>query len=296
MPPQGWSISQTNPLATWRQSSVDPFEGEFCAACPYDDRLGEQEEWLSFAHTLAPDEATLTFAAMGSVYWSTTPHQNYNLLVAINGAVVWDFRSANRGTSWVWEVHRVDVREHIGSTVLVAFGYVGSDGAEGDFDAVSFSDYALPPPPANDDCAGASRLPCGTYSIIGSTALASNDYSPFYPSSCTGYSASGPDLVYFTDLKSGERLSVVMDTVMDWDDSVYLLAECGEGRFTCVAGDDAYPDMSAFEYTAAIAGRYYLVVDGFGGASGEFSISGANGCTPVAVRTVRWSTLKAMFR
>jgi len=155
-----------------------------------------------------------------------------------------------------------------------------------------------PPPIANDVCATAIEIPCGPFTISGTTYGAIGDYT-VASSACTGYSqAAGPDVVYYIDMNAGDIFNVTM-TTGGWDDAIYLVKDCGN-MASCVAGDDAYPDGSTFTYTvpAGGAGRYYLIVDGYGSYSyGNFTITGTANCTPpVPVQETTWGSLKGMYR
>jgi hypothetical protein len=150
------------------------------------------------------------------------------------------------------------------------------------------------PPVVNDTCAGAIQIPCGAFLITGTTAGAVNDYSP--TNGCTGHSETGPDIVYYVDLTAGDMFNVTMSTGGLWDDGIYLLTDCANMN-SCVAGSDSDPDMSTFTYVATTTRRYYLIVDGHGGAGGDFAIYGANYCVvPVPVEKTSWGSIKASFR
>jgi hypothetical protein len=168
----------------------------------------------------------------------------------------------------------------------------------GDWDCV-VNQCPAPPVPVNDVCATALPLPCGPFSIGGTTLGAYNDYTPA-SSSCTGFSqALGPDVVYYVDLVVGNVITVTMSTGGLWDDALYLVTDCGN-MASCVAGDDQYPDGSTFTYVvpAGGAGRYYLIVDGYGPSGyGAFTISGTIDCTPpVPVESTSWGSLKNKYR
>jgi len=152
-----------------------------------------------------------------------------------------------------------------------------------------------PPPPANDTCANAIPIPYGPFVITGSTVSATNDYI-LGSGSCTGYSANGGDVVFTLGLEAGESFDVTM-TTDGFDDSIYLISDCGDAFGSCVAGDDAYPDGSTFLYTAPVDQQLFLIVDGYGSTSnGEFTITGFNGGNVIGNDDVSFSTLKASFR
>jgi len=118
--------------------------------------------------------------------------------------------------------------------------------------------YTPPPPPANDVCEGATCLPLGEFSIDGATTGYVNDYNP-ETSPCTGWRATGGDLVYKLALAPGGTFSVLMNA--NYDDSIYLVTDCADVIGSCVAGSDLYPSGSNFSYTNpnTYAEMYYLM-------------------------------------
>lgn len=151
-----------------------------------------------------------------------------------------------------------------------------------------------PPPPANDTCAGAITIGYGAFSIDGDLTGAANDYSPG-SGGCTGYSATGPDVVYTFGLEAGEAFDVTM-TTDGFDDSIYLVTDCGDPVLSCVAGADAYPDGSTFSFTAPADMQLYLIVDAYSGAGGVYNITGFNGGNVIGNEEGSFSSMKASFR
>lgn len=103
--------------------------------------------------------------------------------------------------------------------------------------------------------------------FTGNTQTAVNDYDPTR-TGCTGFSAQGPDVVYQVTMQSGDRLVASLTPgTPSWDASLYLVRNCGDVTTSCVAGqDNGNPEM--IDYTAAVTGDFFLIVDGFraGGA------------------------------
>ncbi len=298
-PPAGWTQGITNPNFTWHQYSPGG-EGTYCANCFYDPALVPQFETLCFSHTLVVDELYLSFLAMSSYYWGVDPYQNYDIYVTVDGGVVWSFRADGTTNNYVWDPYGVDLATFgfvAGQTVEICFVYEGSDGAQAGFDAIKVGEvYVPPPPPEGDVCETALPIPSGDFSIDGSNVGFANDYPLVYTDSCTGYSASGLDVVYYTNLEVDDVFTVTMDTVGDWDDSIYLITDCADPQYSCVAGDDAYPDMSTFTYTATVAGTYYLIVSAYSSGVGEYTIFGFNGGSTTPVETASWGSIKALYR
>jgi len=297
VPPPGWTavVTDTNdPTYTWYQDSYNPLEGTYYADCLYDYDLDPQDEWLYFDHVLQAGETHLNFGAMASYYYAVSPYQNYNTYVTVDGKIVWDFFTDHAtDTSYEWKIYDVTLNQSEGDTITVGFGYVGVDGAEAAFDRVGLNGgYTPPPPPPNDVCEDALPLPNGDFELDVDTSLANDDYDPGY-GGCTGYSAAGTDLVWYTDLDAGQTITVLM--YADFDDSIYLVTDCADVVNSCVAGDDAYPDGSTFTYTATVADRYYLIVDGYSG-SGTATVTGSNEGNVTAVEDASWTSIKALYR
>jgi hypothetical protein len=295
-PPIGWTQVITNPTNTWMRD-VDglypnAFEGAVAAYIPW--QIGDpQDEWLKFTYTIVSGEHVLTFATMGSTYWTV----NADFTVNIDGVPIWSFYNDFTGASFTYDLIEIDLSAYIGQTVEIGFRYAGDDGADHYLDAVGLGEGI--PRPVNDQCDGSIGIPYGPFEINGSTATAVNDYDPYDDinfTSCTGFAATGPDVVYCVDLKVDEVFEVTMSTGGLWDDSIYLVTDCDDPVNSCVIGDDQYPDGSGFVYTATESRKYYLIVDGYGGGSGDFTITGWNAGGPSANEPTSWGGVKALYR
>ena len=125
-------------------------------------------------------------------------------------------------------------------------------------------------PPANDRCEGAILLGCGNILLSGNTDQATNDYT-FVDTvqSCTGYSATGRDIVYKLNVGPGDSLWI--DYQSRVDGSIYLVSACGNIDASCLAGADKTTEANAVEqlrYRFAAGGTYYLILDSYGLNSG----------------------------
>ena len=93
-------------------------------------------------------------------------------------------------------------------------------------------------------------------------------------SSMTGSCIRGgdaPELVYAVTLESRAQLAVTITS--EFDGALYLLGACGEMRSEIACNDDA-PTTSRSHVEATLdAGTYYVVVDGYGSASGSFTLN-----------------------
>jgi hypothetical protein len=122
-----------------------------------------------------------------------------------------------------------------------------------------------------DQCADPFLI-TGSGTFSGNTQTAVDDYSPG-PGGCTGFSASGPDVVYRVPLQTGDRLQASLTpTPTAWDASLYLVNSCSNVAQGCVAGQDN-GNPEEVDYTAATAGDFFLIVDGFSSAGGAYELT-----------------------
>ena len=129
------------------------------------------------------------------------------------------------------------------------------------------------PAPTNDQCAGATIATCGnTYS--GSTAAATSTNDP--TGSC-GTTAEGPG-VWFKFTGTGAIVTASLcASSFDTKINVYS-GTCGS--YVCVGGnDDGCGSQSTYTFTSTAGTDYFIYVGGYGGASGNYSLS-LTCCTP----------------
>ncbi len=296
--PVTWTETVTNVTLNWdvsNSTSVPSVEGFYCAFVGY-DMVNPQDETISFDYALTAGDDQLSFYMGGSRTHSWSG--NVKETVEVNGVEVFDFDTATN-TDYTMERFDVDLSAWDGQTVTIAFRYYGLDGDLHVLDAVTVDDgtgwvYVPPQPPENDDCAGAIAIGPGAFNIDGDTSAANPDYDT--DGSCTGYGASGNDVVYIIGLNHGDTFDVTM-TTSGWDDSIYLVTDCANTLGTCVAGADAYPDGSTFSYTndTGVYAEFYLIVDAYSSGMGTFNISGNNGGV-VETRDSTWGSVKSLYR
>lgn len=297
-PPAGWtavSNSGHSDIEAWYQGS-NAFEGLYAATCEWDPDLIPQDNVMSFMHTVAAGEDHINFQISGSAYWSA----NYDCTVEVNGDIVYSW-AANVTDDWVFTLVDINLADYMDQTVEIAFRYIGLDGAAIYLDNVGLNEgYEPPPPPEpplNDTVQGALdngfEIPPGEYYFAGDNTLANSDY-PLATGSCTGYSFTGADVVYFVCLDQGDTFSVVM-TNDGFDASIYLMTDPADPFGSCVIGAD---DPEEFSYTAEAEGMYYLVVGAYASGLGAFEITGFNsggGCV-VATDNTTFGGLKSFYR
>ncbi len=150
----------------------------------------------------------------------------------------------------------------------------------------NFDDFTLtitpggcdpPPPVGNDNCDTATAVDCGTSLIGESNATADGfnaDFSPgVFPSSCTGFDAPGPDVVYELSLGATQDVTVTMTPNPSFDAAIYVVTpDCGDTVANCIAGDDS-GNPEEVTFTANAGETYFIIADSFGAAGGTFDLS-----------------------
>jgi hypothetical protein len=300
-PPAGWALTASAPSPyTWYQGA-GPYSGSSDAHVDWTASY-TQDEHMDVSVDLTGAGATdlvLSSWHNGSAYWSGNANTTINISSdGVNYTEVWSM-AVDYPASWTWTQAVIDVSAYAGGMLHIRYSYVGTDGADTHVDDVQVGYLAPPPPPPeNDTCAGAEAngyaITPTSFPLTGDTSAYATDY-PLSYSSCTGYSSSGPDAVYFVDMTDGSTISVTM--TCGWDDSIRLITDCADPHNSCVAGADDYPDGSSFSYTHSGATmRYYLIVSGYGSSNyGPFQVDGTfDGA--VAIEGSNWGTVKAQYR
>ncbi len=299
--PPTWTQGITNPSRTWGVSnatSVGSLEGAYCAFVGYDLTVW-QNETISFDYAVDVDGGNyvLSFWMAGSRQdsWSDFVAET----VEINGVTVFDFDSATN-QQFTWEKFSIDLSPYDGDTITITFRYLGVDGDLHVLDAVTIDDGTgydpppPPPPPTNDLCEDAIDLQeQGLTMFQVDLCLASNSYSAgVYPSSCTGYSSNGNDVVYKIYLTAGQTF--VASQQGAHDSAIWLATDCSDLSGTCVAGADATftGGIETITYTAAADGWYYLIIDGYSSCSLTTVWIDA----PIATQNSSWSSVKTLYR
>ncbi|HJL15993.1 MAG TPA: hypothetical protein RMH99_10065 [Sandaracinaceae bacterium LLY-WYZ-13_1] len=152
--------------------------------------------------------------------------------------------------------YRVAVRMTEGSGAYVLTSWSGMPRAAGGAVAGGGS--------GRGTCEAPIALEPGT-PVRGSTAQASNRMT----GSCIR-GGNAPEVVYSLTLEERAMVSVTINS--DYDGALYLLGACGEVRSEIACNDDA-PSTSRSQVESTLdPGTYYVVVDGYGNASGEFEL------------------------
>jgi hypothetical protein len=129
--------------------------------------------------------------------------------------------------------------------------------------------------PANDTCASpglieASRLP---FTVSATTFGAVNDLNPGVPCLTSQQSGNGADVVYqFTPADTQNYILTVTPTG-EYDTSIYIVTNCAS-LTGCTSADFGGAGVAETLRRNLTAGTtYFIVVDGFGGDAGDFTLS-----------------------
>jgi hypothetical protein len=155
-----------------------------------------------------------------------------------------------------------------------------------DIDAIPID---APPPPIDampidgatggppDTCAQALDLTAGALgptgiTVPGDTTGYADDVRP--SGTCTGYLPDGPDAIFYVNATAGQQITATV-TPAGWDISIYVTQTCTLDP-ACLTGADTglSGTPETVSYTAATAGTYYVVVDGWNpGVQGAYSLN-----------------------
>jgi hypothetical protein len=149
VPPVCWSADITNPNYTWNYNPAFPG----VANIEYDPALVPQDEWLIspvFDFTALTNPA-LAFDWQMSYYWAIDPFDNYDLIchISTDGGNSWTqlWEEADEGvfTGFTVYTDTLDLSTYAGqSNVMLAWQYIGTDGAQATIDNVTVFDDVPP--------------------------------------------------------------------------------------------------------------------------------------------------------
>jgi len=125
-------------------------------------------------------------------------------------------------------------------------------------------------------CTSATNLTCGQ-TFSGTTVGGASNVTTY---NCQTWSETGPEKVHkVTTTATGNITATLSGMSADLD--VFILSSCSENA--CVASGD-----NAATYSSAPAGTYYIVVDGYQGASGAYTlnVTCSGGTTPSSCDTI----------
>ena len=175
------------------------------------------------------------------------------------GSPLWT-RSGNQGNAWQQDT--VDLATLAG-LAGVRLRFRGTTGLDYTSD-IALDDIVLEA--ATFSCQNALPLACGD--LYTGTTVGAGSNSAGY--ACSGWDESGPEVVHSLTLASPADITVTLSN-LSADLDIFILDDCAPGA--CVA----FGDLSA-TLSNAQPGTYYLVVDGYQGASGSYTLSVACAC------------------
>jgi hypothetical protein len=129
--------------------------------------------------------------------------------------------------------------------------------------------------PANDGCAtpaviSSNNLP---FSAVGTTFGAANDLNPGVPCLRSTQSATGADVVYQFTSPDTQNYDVTVTPSGNFDVTVYVLTNCNAVSGCSSADSGGSGDAETLRRNLAIGQTFFIVVDGFQGDTGDFTIS-----------------------
>jgi len=146
-------------------------------------------------------------------------------------------------------------------------------------------EFLCPQPPKNDICELAEPIPCGNFSLSGSTKLASDNYSfNTDQESCTGFRAGGRDAVYKVYATAGDSIWINYHSTADG--SIYIVTDCNSVALTCAVGEDSTGtnETETLRHKFTSTGAYYIILDSFGtNTFGVWTAVGRMNCKNLAV-------------
>ncbi len=140
---------------------------------------------------------------------------------------------------------------------------------------VQCTSCVLPPPP-NDLCTGAITINCGQ-SISSSTATgATTD-----PVGTCGTSLNTAPGVWYTFVGDGSTVTLNTCTGTSYDSKIGVFSGSCAG-LVCVAGNDDFCGLqSQVTFPTVVGTNYYIIVTGFGAATGAFTLTRTCSCIGV---------------
>jgi len=140
-----------------------------------------------------------------------------------------------------------------------------------------------PDPEDSPSCSAASVLACASSSSSDTTGALATDAMDGY--SCVGWDASGPEVVYsFVATSTGVVTAALTMIEPGQDLDIYVLSQSCDSE-SCIA----YGNYST-EFDAIEGETYYLVVDGYYGDAGEYSLEVSCAGPGVAADAIGFAT------
>lgn len=225
------------------------------------------DEWFSFTGTGAAEFVTLSLCDGGTTYDS-----RLTVFDACGGAII-----ATNDDSCGLQSELTFTSDGVSTYYIAVEGF--SSSSSGPF-SLAVTCALVPPPPPNDECVNAIEVNCGDF-ISGTTNDATID-DAVAPTCDTAVTSPGVWYVLNDDSGLVTDITITMctgSTSYDSKLSVYT-GDCGAPPLTCVAGnDDTCGLQSEVSFQSDGNTTFYILVHGFGGATGDFELDIQ--CTPV---------------
>ena len=129
--------------------------------------------------------------------------------------------------------------------------------------------------PTNDSCATATVIPANNlpFSAMGTTFGATNDRNPGPPCIRNSQFATGADVVYQFTSPDTQNYDLTVTPVGNYDVTVYIVNNCNS-LSGCSSGDNAGSGAAeTLRRNMAVGQTFFIIVDGFQGDAGDFTIS-----------------------
>ncbi|MCG9910112.1 MAG: PKD domain-containing protein [Flavobacteriales bacterium] len=151
-------------------------------------------------------------------------------------------------------------------TAGVAY-YILFDDEDINASSLNFTLNCPPPPPANDEIAGAIPVTCGS-TTNGTSVNATQGIDEL--GTCVTSSQPG---VWYSLTGTGNPITISTCGGAAWDTKLSVFTGTS-GSLTCVTGnDDACGLQSSVNFTSISGTTYWILVHGFGGATGTFALN-----------------------
>ena len=127
--------------------------------------------------------------------------------------------------------------------------------------------YDLPPAPVNDNCSGAIAIGCNQV-VNGNTSFASAE-SANVPACVTSITAPG---LWYSVTGNGNPITASLCNGTSFDSKLNIFSgDCN--NLVCVGGNDDFCGLQSSVTWPSVAGEnYFILVQGFGGFTGAFSL------------------------
>ena len=133
-----------------------------------------------------------------------------------------------------------------------------------------FGDYIIvvdraPDPEGGEDCSNPLMIEEIPYSHSGTTTT--------YVDDCDITDSDGPDVIFEMTLNEDRYMEISLEGSSYDTKLAVFLTDCCTGAGTEYAYNDDYYDLQSAVIGNFVAGTYYVVVDGYNGASGDYALN-----------------------